>query len=319
MVKRAAVMFFKKECDRKSQIYLDYFHHIKSSHMLNLPAIDPFLKFKTRNIFILLLILIVEFVFISDLLLLFFNWNSDDPIFYDFIYYLMMLLPSIWILHRFHQLSIHPKYLIGKLPNRDRWLSLCGIAIAICLFTWGIDLLFFYSLSLISPSLTVSLVNWLQDPPASTSALPILAYLTNIISLVVVAPITEEFIFRGVLIHRWAMKWGISPAILVSAIIFGLGHIVPFGAAVFGILMTLLYFKTRSLIVPAIAHAMNNAATIVLEVIFPSQQITTNYNFSEYLHLGIVLIVISAPFVLHFVYTNWYKQQLLLPYFTNAS
>ncbi|AFY90701.1 Abortive infection protein [Chroococcidiopsis thermalis PCC 7203] len=287
--------------------------------MLNLRSDNPFVKFKTRNIFILLLILIVEFVFISDLLLLFFNWNSDDPIFYDFIYYLMMLLPSIWILHRCHQLSIHPKYLIGKLPSRDRWLSLCGIAIAICLFTWGIDLLFFYSLSLISPSLTVSLVNWLQDPPASTSALPVLAYLLNVISLVVVAPVTEEFIFRGILIHRWAMKWGISPAILVSAIIFGLGHIVPFGAAVFGILMTLLYFKTRSLIVPAIAHAINNAATIVLELFFPSEQITINYNFSEYLHWGLVLTIVTVPFMIRFVYKNWYKQQLALPYFANVS
>lgn len=159
----------------------------------------------------------------------------------------------------------------------------------------------------------------MYDPPASTSALPILAYLLNVISLVIVAPITEEFIFRGILVHRWATKWRILPAILVSAIIFGLGHIVPFGAVVFGILMTLLYFKTRSLIVPAIAHAMNNAATIILEFFFPSQQITINYNFSEYLHWGIVLIVISAPFVLRFIYKNWYKQQLLLPYFTNAS
>ncbi|WP_158265922.1 CPBP family intramembrane glutamic endopeptidase [Chroococcidiopsis sp. CCALA 051] len=159
----------------------------------------------------------------------------------------------------------------------------------------------------------------MPDPPASTSALPILAYLLNVISSVVVVPITEEFIFRGILIHRWAMKWGVSSAILVSAIIFGLGHIIPFGAAVFGILITLLYFKTRTLIVPAIAHAMNNAATIVLELFFPTQQITINYNFSEYLHLGIVLIVISVPFVLRFTYKNWHKQQLLLPYFTNAS
>ncbi|PSB58886.1 hypothetical protein DSM107010_04760 [Chroococcidiopsis cubana SAG 39.79] len=164
--------------------------------MLNLRSDNPFVKFKTRNIFILLLILIVEFVFISDLLLLFFNWNSDDPIFYDFIYYLMMLLPSIWILHRCHQLSIHPKYLIGKLPSRDRWLSLCGIAIA---------------------------------------------------------------------------------------------------------------------------HAINNAATIVLEFFFPSEQITINYNFSEYLHWGLVLTIVTVPFMIRFVYKNWYKQQLALPYFANVS
>ncbi|MDV2996016.1 MAG: hypothetical protein N4J56_005670 [Chroococcidiopsis sp. SAG 2025] len=286
--------------------------------MLNLPAIDPFLKFKTRSIFILSLIFIVEFIFISGLLILFFDWYIDVPIFSHLTYYLLVLLLSVWILHRFHQLSIHPKHLIGKLPSCDRWLSLCGIALAICLFTRGIDQLFFFSLSLISPSFTVSLINWLPDPPASTSALPVLAYLLNVISLVVVAPVTEEFIFRGILMHRWATKWGILPATLVSAIIFGLGHIVPFGAAVFGILMTLLYFKTRTLIVPAIAHAMNNAATIVLELFFPSQQIATNYNFPEYLHWGIVLIIISAPFVLRFTYKNWYKKQLLLPYFTNA-
>lgn len=287
--------------------------------MLNLPAIDPFLKLKTRNIFILFFILAVELILIFDFVLLFFNWNSHEPIFYHLTNYLIAIALSSWILHRLHQLSIHPKYLIGKLPSRDRWLSLCGIAVAICLFTWGIDLLFFYSLSLFSPSLTVSLVNLLYDPPASTSALPILAYLLNVISLVVVAPITGEFFFRGILIHRWALKWGVLPAILVSAIVFSLGHIVPFGAAIFGILMTLLYFKTRSLIVPAIAHAMNNAATIVLEVFFPNQQITINYNFSKYLHWGLLLTIVTAPFVIRFVYKNWYKQQLILPYFANVS
>lgn len=286
--------------------------------MLNSPAVNPFLHFKARNLFILFLIVVFELILIVEFFLIFFKWNSDEPIFYELISYYAIILPCIWILHRFHQLSIHPKYLIGKLPSRDRWLFLCGIAIAICLFSWGIDLLFFYSLSLFSPTLAVSLVNFLYNPPANTSAFPVLAYLLNVISLVVVAPVTEEFIFRGILIHRWAMKWGVSPAILVSAIFFGLAHIVPLGATIFGILTTLLYFKTRTLIVPAIAHAMNNAATIILELFFPSQQISTIYNFSEYLHWGLILTVVTALFVIRFVYKNWYKQQLTLPYFNNA-
>ena len=83
--------------------------------------------------------------------------------------------------------------------------------------------------------------------------------------------------------------------------------------------MTLLYFKTRTLVVPTIAHAMNNAATIVLELLFPSQKISTSYNFSEYLQWGLVLTIVTAPFIMRFIYKNWYKQELTLPYFTNVS
>ncbi len=42
-----------------------------------------------------------------------------------------------------------------------------------------------------------------------------------------------------------AHKWGIKKAVIISSIIFGLGHFDVIGAFMFGVVMCLLYIKTK--------------------------------------------------------------------------
>lgn len=104
--------------------------------------------------------------------------------------------------------------------------------------------------------------------------------LNLIISAVILAPLTEELLFRGVFqtsllrLFRGA-RW---PALLIAAIVFSLLHwsvvtswhaLVPL--FVLGLVWGVLYERTGSLLAPILAHAIFNAANIAMALSLPEQ------------------------------------------------
>ncbi len=55
-----------------------------------------------------------------------------------------------------------------------------------------------------------------------------------------------------------AYKWGIKKAVIISSVIFGLGHFDVIGAFMFGVVMCLLYIKTKNIWTNIAVHALNN-------------------------------------------------------------
>jgi len=91
-------------------------------------------------------------------------------------------------------------------------------------------------------------------------------YLGAFVLLVVVAPISEELIFRGVLFAGWRSK-GFVVAAIVSSTFFGLAHWQPnvvLATAVLGWILAYLYEKTGSLWAPIGLHAAKNALAFAL-------------------------------------------------------
>ena len=83
--------------------------------------------------------------------------------------------------------------------------------------------------------------------------------------LVVVAPVTEELMFRGLFLHRLAEGHGRTHAILGSALCFGVFHILPWqaiGATLIGIYLGWLVVRTRSILMPIAAHAFFNLVPV---------------------------------------------------------
>jgi membrane protease YdiL (CAAX protease family) len=80
-----------------------------------------------------------------------------------------------------------------------------------------------------------------------------------ILFVVVIGPVIEEFVFRGLLMRRWIARRGMWRGIIGSSLIFALLH-PPFwiGAFVVGVFLSLLYLVTRSLYVPIAFHALYN-------------------------------------------------------------
>lgn len=89
---------------------------------------------------------------------------------------------------------------------------------------------------------------------------------------VVVAPIGEEIIFRGVLHRAVAEKAGFLVGAIISSALFALVHLEvilsqPFGLVglfVVGFLLAWAYHLTGSLIVPILGHAVYNAISVGL-------------------------------------------------------
>lgn len=93
-----------------------------------------------------------------------------------------------------------------------------------------------------------------------SGALLVGANVLSFLLIVVIAPVLEEAIFRGILLHRWSEKYGSIKAIVFSSLLFAVFHPDILGAFVFGVAMGYLYFKTGTLWVPILCHALNNLA-----------------------------------------------------------
>lgn len=82
-----------------------------------------------------------------------------------------------------------------------------------------------------------------------------------IITVVVMAPLFEEVIFRGVLLESTRAKYGVMAAWLVSSAVFGIVHVHPtvaVNAFAIGLVLGFVYMRTDSLWSTIILHAVNN-------------------------------------------------------------
>ncbi|WP_405277604.1 CPBP family intramembrane glutamic endopeptidase [Methanobrevibacter sp.] len=108
-----------------------------------------------------------------------------------------------------------------------------------------------------------------------TGSLPILGIF---VSTVIISPIAEELIFRGVLLNRLKLITPTLFAVLVSSLLFGALH--SFGsiisAFVFAICMAILYLKTENICVAILAHFLNNLFAEIIRYADYNRLIFTN-------------------------------------------
>ena len=84
---------------------------------------------------------------------------------------------------------------------------------------------------------------------------------------VLLAPLVEEIIFRGLLQRLVARAWGPWPGIVISALVFAIIHGEPwflFGLIAVGLVLGYLFEATGSLGACWAAHALHNAVSMVI-------------------------------------------------------
>lgn len=87
------------------------------------------------------------------------------------------------------------------------------------------------------------------------------------LQVVILAPIVEEIIFRGVVLEGFLQRYSPTKAILWSAFMFGFIHMNPWqliGGFGLGVLMGWVYYRTRNLWLPILIHLINNLFAFVL-------------------------------------------------------
>ena len=146
----------------------------------------------------------------------------------------------------------------------------------------------------------------------------ILANMVNYLTIVLVAPVPEEFFARGILLTRWTVKWGILRAIFASSVVFALLHTNFLGAFCFACVMAILYIRTKSLFIPISLHILNNLTAWIIESLTMDLDDPTSYEtiaeFQESWGIGLIALIISVPCVILFWKRYIRKTDWRVPY-----
>jgi Predicted metal-dependent membrane protease len=151
-------------------------------------------------------------------------------------------------------LTIYYGYRKEYMQRSDFSYNLSGVQAS---YTFILFLILFILISLFNEYIPLpDFFNWMNINVTSP---------TFIIPAVIIAPIGEEIIFRGMVTKLLLEEYRPTKAILISALIFGVIHFNPAqipGAFIIGILFGWLYYKTGSIIPGIILHFVNNAAAV---------------------------------------------------------
>lgn len=128
-----------------------------------------------------------------------------------------------------------------------------------------------------------------------------------VITAVIMAPIFEEIVFRGI-IQKGMINNGVKPwkAILLASILFGLIHGNPWqfvGATLLGCVLGLVYYKTKSLLLPMLLHGFNNLCSAVLIFYTKKESFAEVFEMQEWMILIIGIVLFSIFFYL-FIFKN---------------
>ena len=281
---------------------------------------NPFLRLRVRSLPLgaLMGIPVAILAYIAAIGITGLSFGSRDPVLLsiasDIWVYASIVLWGWWQISR-HRISLGR--LVGRIPRGFPWHSIVGLVGLQILFSLATYFLIFIPISYVLPEYVREL---LQAPffltEAETSS-PILYNGWLIFVIVIVAPVVEELLFRGIILSRWANKWGAKRAIIFSSLLFGVLHVEgTLGMIVFGVVMSLLYLRTRTLLVPMAFHMLNNAIAVALSIWdFGLGDISTLEEFRSMLLFAVIGLAIATPILLLYIRRAWRTLGSGLPYF----
>ena len=223
---------------------------------------------------------------------------------------------AVWIFWSFRSKGIDIRRLVGRLPENFNWFPVIGILLVNMVFSLGAAIVVLSAIASASEPVARSL----QTEPVVSNAPNPASLIVSIATVAVLAPVLEELFFRGILINRWAVKWRPGTAIVASALLFGILHLIAIGGAfMFGTIAAVLYIRTRTLLVPMAMHVANNSLVTLAILALPTESgqataSTAGDVEGSALVFGLVLLALTAPILVWYLLRNWPKRNEMLPY-----
>ena len=116
-----------------------------------------------------------------------------------------------------------------------------------------------------------------------------------VVSTVIIAPLFEEFLFRGILMYELKKVMRPWAAIAVQGILFGIVHGVLFQsifAAVMGIILGVVYHNTKSLKTSVVCHGVFNLSVVLTQAELNTRTVVV------FVVMGMLLSVFSMIYIL---------------------
>ncbi|WP_243521084.1 CPBP family intramembrane glutamic endopeptidase [Bacillus pseudomycoides] len=212
--------------------------------------------------------------------------------------FVLYVFPAIWL---FYYCKRHRVPFTVFMNRRESFnlMQVFMITGMLCLFSYGYLVLYMYSFAWITPDF---IINILHEPIIGSAG----GYIYQFIIIVLVAPIVCEFVFRGFLFQRFATKWGTGKAMVIVAILFGCFHIDFLSAVMFSIVLSIVYIRTKSLLMPISIHMLNNAIVLITSFIFGKEEMISFADLSNQtpFFTGFIIFIIGLNLVLVFLFMN---------------
>lgn len=201
-------------------------------------------KFFPANIWQALLTFLIPIFCLAPLLLLISGHLSKDEesiLFFVLIGFLASLF--VYLINRKRKIRMHYTF---RWPNKQWVLLFLGFVI---IFEIGIN----------NPLLRIT-SDFLNISTSSDYSF------LFIFGAVLIGPVIEEVLFRGIILKGFLLNYSPTVAILLSAILFSLAHVQPtqlFGAFVIGLFLAWIFYKTENLILVIFLHSLANITSLL--------------------------------------------------------
>lgn len=161
-----------------------------------------------------------------------------------------------WVMWSVMVQGLHLRSVFGSVPtSRQVWIAIALAVSGLYLFGKGEWYVIVPLLERFAPTWA----DWYTMSSATSEPQELADQVLQFVSAVLLAPVIEEVLFRGLLYQRLAYAWGHARwALIASSGLFALVHGHFIGAFLFAVIATLLYQKTQSLWVSIIFHSILN-------------------------------------------------------------
>ena len=231
----------------------------------------------------------------------------------------LFILLSLYLFCRIYSIKI--KQIVGRPSGLTPLLRPVLLVVPpLCMLSVGLILVTSWLLSYAAPGFVET---WILSVLNADDALPLIPTAVIFVLTWTAVPIYEEFLFRGLLLHRWSQKWGVMRGVVFSSLAFGVLHFDLLGAFIFGYVMCVLYLWTKTLLVPILAHALNNFIAGIPGLVDaisgsePTAALTLADLRSEWL-LGVACLAVSIPWLIVYLRNKRISNTFALPYEANA-
>lgn len=141
-------------------------------------------------------------------------------------------------------------------------------------------------------------------------------FVLGLLVIGLVAGVAEEYLFRGIIqtqILRWTKNYHV--AIWISAILFSAFHVQFFGfvpRVFLGALFGYLYVWSGNLIIPIVAHFINNGLQVIMMYLYQRGVLTMDMDSTEAAPLEFILLALLI-FAALIYYFKKYNQSIKQP------
>ena len=126
----------------------------------------------------------------------------------------------------------------------------------------------------------------------------------------IIGPVCEEIIFRGVILKEFLLRYDYKTAILLSAIIFSIIHMMPvqmISTFFVGIILGYIYYKTKSLWLVCIIHIVNNTIAFSMGTDdLASGETTREWFNNDLFFFGAIVLVLGFVYLMYLAFEKYH-------------